>query len=87
MKKLVKKKILEYTVIFEPAKEGGYVVRAPALPGCVTQGETFEEATKMIKDAIKGYLAVLQQERQEIPKELFDVIITKVAVSSPSAYL
>lgn len=87
MKKSVKKKILEYTVIFEPAEEGGYVVNVPALPGCSTQGETFEEATKMIKDAMEGYLAVLQQEGQEIPKELSDVIITKVVVNNPSAYV
>ncbi len=48
------KKILKYTVIFEEAREGGYVVRIPVL-GCVTEGETFEEAKKMAKDAIKCY--------------------------------
>ena len=51
MAKSVSKKILKYTVIFEPAKEGGYVVSVPALPGCVSQGETFEQASEMIKDA------------------------------------
>lgn len=55
----MKKKILNYTAIFEPAEEGGYIVSVPALPGCSTQGETFEEATEMIKDAIEGYLAVI----------------------------
>ena len=65
MKKLsLKKKILQYTVIFEPAEEGGYVVSTPALPGCATQGETFEEATIAIKDAITGYIAVLKEEGQ-----------------------
>jgi hypothetical protein len=34
----------EYTVIFEPAEEGGYVVTVPALPGLHTEGDTFEEA-------------------------------------------
>ncbi len=81
------KKILKYTVIFEPAEEGGYVVSVPALSGCVTQGETFEEATKMIKDAMEGYLAVLKDEGQEIPRELSDVIITKVSVNNPASYL
>lgn len=57
MKNLTKK-ILEYTAIFEPAEEGGYVVSVPAIPGCATQGETFEEAAVNIKDAIQGCLAV-----------------------------
>ena len=80
----MKKKILDYTVIFEPAEEGGYVVTVPALSGCVTQGETFEDAVTMVKDAIEGYLSVLQEEGQEIPEEKPEVVITKVAVSSPS---
>ena len=41
---MLKKKSYKYTAVFEPAEEGGYVVYIPALPGCVTQGETFEEA-------------------------------------------
>lgn len=45
-----------YTVVFEPAEEGGYTVFVPMLPGCVTEGDTFEEATENVKDAIKGYL-------------------------------
>jgi antitoxin HicB len=66
----VSKKVLEYTAVFEPAEEGGYVVTVPALPGCATQGETFEEAVFMIKDALEGYLAVLKEEGQEIPHNL-----------------
>ncbi|EKD78704.1 MAG: hypothetical protein ACD_41C00291G0002, partial [uncultured bacterium] len=34
---------LSYTVLFEQAEEGGYIAFVPALPGCMTQGETFEE--------------------------------------------
>ena len=59
MKKKIKRKVLKYTAIFEPAEEGGYVVSVPALPGCVSQGDSFEEAVEMIKDAIKGYRASL----------------------------
>lgn len=44
------------TVIYEPAIEGGYIVYAPSLPGCNTQGETIEEATINIKEAIELYL-------------------------------
>ncbi len=77
-------KILKYTVVFEPAEEGGYVVTVPALPGCITEGDTFEEAMEMAKDAIKLYLAVLKDEGQRVPKETGDVIVTKVAV--PAAF-
>jgi antitoxin HicB len=83
----MKKKILDYTALFEPAEEGGYIVSVPALPGCVTQGETFEEAVAMIKDAMEGYLAILQEAGQDVPEEKSDVVITKIAVTSPTAYL
>ena len=66
-KKNIKKSVYRFTAIFEPAKEGGYVVYVPALPGCATQGDTFEEAEAMVKDAIGGYLATLQDLREEIP--------------------
>ena len=63
MKKQKFAKVLKYTVVFEPAEEGGYVASVPVLPGCMSQGDTFEEAVKMIKDAISGYLAVLKEKR------------------------
>ena len=45
-----------YTVIYKPAKEGGYEVTVPVLPGLVTYGRTLEEARKMAKDAIRCYV-------------------------------
>jgi len=80
MAKKISQKILKYTAIFEPAEEGGYVVSVPTLPGCATQGETFEEAVAMIKDAMQGYLAVLRDEGEEIPQEIEDLVVTKVSV-------
>lgn len=62
-------KILTYTVIFEKAAEGGYVAIVPALPGCLTQGETFEETKENIKDAIAGYIEILKEDDDEIPIE------------------
>lgn len=52
----MKKKVLEYTVVFQEEKAGGYSAWVPALPGCASQGETFEEALKNIKEAIELYL-------------------------------
>ena len=51
----------KYLVYLEPAEEGGYVVSCPAFPGCVTQGETAEEALAMVKDAIEGYIESLRK--------------------------
>lgn len=47
---------MELTIILEPQEEGGYTVYAPSLPGCVSQGETKEEAIENIKEAIELYL-------------------------------
>jgi predicted RNase H-like HicB family nuclease len=44
-----------YTVLFEPAEDGKYVVTCAALPGLVTEGDTLEEARAMAADAIRGY--------------------------------
>ncbi len=88
MTKKISQKILKYTAIFEPAQEGGYIVSVPAVPGCVTEGRTFEEAELMIKDALEGCLAVLKEEGQKIPIETRDVVVRRVSVSEPAvAYI
>ena len=51
-----------YTVLFEPAEEGGFVATCPALPGLVTEGDTLAEARAMVKDAIEGYLESLRKD-------------------------
>ena len=80
MAKRLRKKILNYTVIFEPAEEGGFVVHVPALPGCHTQGETLDEAYKMAQDAISVYIETLRDLREEVPEEKEVPIIARVPV-------
>jgi len=58
-----------YTVLFEPAEEGGYVVTCPSLPGLVTEGDTLEEARANAAEAIRGYLESLAKDGQPIPPE------------------
>ena len=58
-----------YTVLFEPAEEGGYVVTCPSLPGLVTEGETLDEARTMAAEAIRGYLESLAKAGLPIPPE------------------
>ena len=48
-----------YTIQLEPDDGGGFNVYVPALPGCMTQGETFQEAVAMAQEAIQGYLEAL----------------------------
>jgi antitoxin HicB len=80
-KKKIQKKILNYTAIFEPAEEGGFVVHVPSLQGCHTQGETLDEAYQMAQDAIYGYIKVLQKLKQEVPYESeASIFVTKIPV-------
>ena len=59
-----------YTIILEPDdEEGGYAVTVPALPGCVTQGDTLEEAIAMARDAIQAYLESLIKDGEPVPVE------------------
>ena len=56
-----------FTMLFQPAEEGGYVVTCPALPGLVTEGDTLEQARRMAQDALRGYLESLRQDGVTIP--------------------
>jgi len=78
-----------YTVLFEPAEEGGYVVTCPALPGLVTEGDTLEHAREMATDAVRGYLESLTkdgippppddpQPQSTLPKETVTVAVEGV---------
>lgn len=60
-----KRKILEYTAIFQEENEGGYSVWVPDLPGCASQGETFEEALRNIKEAVELYLEDKEEKVEE----------------------
>ncbi len=62
--------LLSYTVFFEPAPEGGYIVTVPALPGCVTEGDTLEEAREMAIDAIKCYCESLLKDSESLPVDV-----------------
>ena len=60
-----------YTIILIPGEddEGGYWVRVPGLPGCVTEGDTLEEAISNAKEAVEGYLLSLADRDIPIPDE------------------
>ena len=49
-------------VVLEASDEGGYTVYVPSLPGCISEGETVEEALKNIREAIELYLEPVEDE-------------------------
>ena len=68
------KGVKTFTIRFERAEEGGYVVTVPELPGCVTEGDTFAEALEMVRDAMEGWLYVAARCGDPIPKVFEDIV-------------
>jgi len=59
----------KFRVILEPNELGGYTVTVPLLPGCISEGDTKEEALANIKEAIELYIESLQADGEPIPTE------------------
>ena len=64
-----------YTVLIYP-DDGAYSVVVPALPGCVTWGQTVDEALNMARDAIGGHVAALRVTGQDVPEEAPPMVVT-----------
>lgn len=79
----MKDKILKYDVLFEEQPDGGYTVTVPSLPGCISEGDTFEEAKENISDAIKLYLEDLDADGEEIPYRDSNIFVGQVSVYNP----
>ncbi len=58
---------MKLNVILEPSDEGGYTVIVPALPGCISEGDTREEALKNIREAIELYLEPVEDDQTFAP--------------------
>ena len=56
-------------MVLRKEPEGIYTAIVPALPGCITLGETTEHTLEMAKEAIKGYNEVLQREGEPLPDD------------------
>ena len=70
-----------YSVILEPAEEGGFLVHVPALPEICTEGETEEEALAMAKDAIELVIESRLERGETVPSEIQQPIMRQVTVS------
>jgi len=62
-------------VYLEQDEDGVIVATCPALPGCVSQGQTRAEATKNIREAMEGYLKSLKKHGDPVPPSIFEEVI------------
>lgn len=76
-----------FTVVLEPDREEPerYNVRVPALPGCLTYGESVDDALVNAREAITGYVESLLADGQPIPAETNSTITTTVVVTLEAA--
>jgi predicted RNase H-like HicB family nuclease len=58
---------MKIKIYLEPSDEGGYTAIVPTLPGCISEGETKEEAIKNIKEAVELYLEPVEDDILAIP--------------------
>ncbi|MBM3926192.1 MAG: type II toxin-antitoxin system HicB family antitoxin [SAR202 cluster bacterium] len=68
-----------FTVILEPEESGGFVVHCPALPGCISQGDTRQETLDNIKEAILLVLDVMSEQGQSVLPETPEVVSQEIA--------
>ncbi|MDD5142306.1 type II toxin-antitoxin system HicB family antitoxin [Methanoregula sp.] len=61
---------MRYTVLMERDESGGFTVTVPSLPGCISQGDTWDEARKNIEEAIAGYIETLKILKKPVPVEV-----------------
>lgn len=79
MKRIRRKKTLNYTAVVEKDGKSGYWAYVPALPGCHTQGETLDEVYKNLQEATELYLEVLKDKKQSFPhSDFFSTVQVRV---------
>ncbi|MEN4006319.1 MAG: type II toxin-antitoxin system HicB family antitoxin [Methanobacteriaceae archaeon] len=61
--------VSSYRILLRKEPEGGYTVIVPSLHGCITYGDTIEEAIEMAREAIELYIESLKEHGEEIPTE------------------
>ncbi|MCA1790602.1 MAG: type II toxin-antitoxin system HicB family antitoxin [Thioalkalivibrio sp.] len=66
---------MKYRVLIEQDEDGFFVAEVPALPGCVSQGDTRQEALDNIREAISGYLESLADHQEPVPPSIHEEIV------------
>lgn len=65
-------------VIIYHGEDGYWVAECPSLPGCLSQGKSKEDAVTNIREAIRGYVAALEEDKLAVPEERFDAVLIAV---------
>jgi predicted RNase H-like HicB family nuclease len=65
-------------VIIYPGEDGYWVAECPSLPGCISQGETKEEAIENIKEAIEAYTSALKEDGLPVPEDRLEALLVAV---------
>ena len=66
---------MKYRIIIEQDEDGIFVAECPALPGCISDGKTREEALKNIQEAIQGYIESLRKHNEPVPPSIIEEIV------------
>ncbi|HKQ54031.1 MAG TPA: type II toxin-antitoxin system HicB family antitoxin [Pyrinomonadaceae bacterium] len=66
---------MKYRVLIEQDEDGVYVAEVPSLPGCISQGETREQALENIREAIAGYLESLEAHGEPVPPPITEEVV------------
>ncbi|RLD16300.1 MAG: type II toxin-antitoxin system HicB family antitoxin [Caldiserica bacterium] len=66
---------MKFKVVIEKDETGYYVAEVPALPGCFSQGKTIEEVKKNIREAIIGWLEVMNEKIKKGKKRILEVTV------------
>jgi predicted RNase H-like HicB family nuclease len=67
---------MKIKIVVHEAKEGGYWAEVPAIPGCATQGETFEELLENLYEAIEGCLSVdIEKPKRGQKKRVLEIAV------------
>jgi antitoxin HicB len=66
---------MKYRVLIEQDEDGMYVAEVPSLPGCISQGQTREEAVENVREAIAGYLESLEAHGDPIPPPITEEVV------------
>jgi antitoxin HicB len=74
---------VRYTVLMIPHGDGGYTAFVPSLPGCVTEGTSFDEALAFAREAAAGWLETAAAHGMEIPIEAEGTAVAHVDVETP----
>lgn len=65
-------------VLLYPGEDGYWVAECPSLPGCISQGETRQQATDNVREAIEGYVVALEEDGLPVPEEAFGALVVAV---------